>query len=143
MGKTAKYTLLVHIIPNSMTIHQIYSPQQYYMFFKLDLQVAYNSIPYMAEKTPNLYPSLPDDSSTSEDEPIPNHLKTPIEEKTYRTIPGSAIATSVALMHSKPQANPAVPRVKRKSRTSKKTTMALVPKTTPTQTVQSSICSIL
>ena len=127
-----------------MTIHQIYLPEQYYLYSKLDLQVAYNSISYMAEKTPSLYPSLPNNSSTSEDEPIPDLLKTTIEEKTYGTIPGLAIATSVALMHSKPQANPIVSRGKRKkSRTVKKTTMVLVLKTTPTQTVQSSIHSIL
>ena len=30
----------------------------------------------MMEKTPNLYPQLPDDSSTSEEEePVPDHLK--------------------------------------------------------------------
>ena len=127
-----------------MNICQIYSLEQYYSYSKLDLQVAYNSILYMAEKASSLYPSLPTDSSTSEDEPIPDLLKTSVDEKMYRTNPGPAIATSVALMHSKPQVNPIVPRGKRKkSRKVKKTTMALVPKTMPTQTVQSSICSIL
>ena len=102
----------------------------------------YNSISYMAEKTPNLYHLY--DSSTSEDKPIPDLSKTTTEEKTYRTIPGSVIATSVAPMHSKSQANPIVPRGKIKEiKNREETTMALVPKTSPTQTVQSSICSIL
>ena len=97
-----------------MTNYQNNSHQQHQIFLKLDLQEAYNSILYMAEKTPNLYPPLPDNSSTSEDKPVPQHLKTTLEEKTYGTIPGSAIATSVVLMHSKPQANPVVPRGKRR-----------------------------
>ena len=64
-----------------MTIHQIYSLEQYHSYSKLDLQVAYNSILYMAEKTSSLYPALPNDSSTSEDEPIPDLLKTSVDEK--------------------------------------------------------------
>ena len=131
-------------IKTLMTTYQTYLPQQSYIFFNLDLQAGYHSISYVAENTPKLYPSLPDDSLTSEDEPVPDHLKTTIEEKTFRTIPGSAIATAVALSHSKPQANPVVPRYKRrKSKSSKKTTMALVPKTAPIQAVQLSVCSIL
>ena len=127
-----------------MTNYQ-YTLQQHQAFLKLDLQVAYNFISYMTEKTSNLYPPLLDNSSTSDDEQMPEHLKITPEEKTYGTIPGSAIATTVALMHSKPQVNPVVPRGKgRKLKTTpKKTTMALVPKATATQTVQSSVCSIL
>ena len=38
----------------------------------------------MAEKTPNLYPQLPDNSSTSEEEePVPDHLKTTPEERIF------------------------------------------------------------
>ena len=59
----------------------------------------------MAKKTLNLYPQLPDDTSSSEEEQIPEHLKTTPEERFYGTIPGSSIATTVALMHSKAQAN--------------------------------------
>ena len=49
-------------------------------------------------------------------------------------------------MHSKPQANPVVPRSKKiKPKTIKKkmTTMALIPKSGATQATQSSICAIL
>ena len=49
----------------------------------------------MAENTPKLYPSLPDDSSTSEDEPVPDNLKTTIEEKTLGTITAVAVVTTV------------------------------------------------
>ena len=82
----------------------------------------------MAERTPNLYPQLPDDTSSSEEEPTPEHLKTTPKERIYGKIPGSPIATTVALMHSKAQANPIVPRcTKTRSKTfkKKKTTMAL------------------
>ena len=66
---------------------------------------------HMVEKTPNIYPQLPGDSFTSEEEePEPDHLKTTPEERIFGTIPGSPIATTVALMHSKAQANPIVPR---------------------------------
>ena len=37
-------------------------------------------------------------------------LKTSIEKRQYNTIPGSAIATHIALSHSKAQANPTVER---------------------------------
>ena len=100
----------------------------------------------MTEKAPTLYPQLPDDTSSSDNEPTPEHLKTTLEEKTYRTIPGSTITTTVALMHSKAQANPIVPRCKRttpKTFKRKKTTMALVPKSGAIQVTQSSVCVIL
>ena len=60
----------------------------------------------MAEKIPNIYPQLPDDSSTwEEEEPVADHLKTTPEERIFGTI-----ATTVAPMHSKAQTNPIVPR---------------------------------
>ena len=98
----------------------------------------------MVEKTPNLYPQLPDNSSTSEEEePAPDHLKTTPEERIFGTIPGSPITTMVALMHSKAQANPIVPtsiKTRPKIFKKKKPTMALVPKS---QTTYSTICTIL
>ena len=100
----------------------------------------------MAERTPNLYPQLPDDTSSSEEELTPKHLKIIPEEQIYGIVPGSSIATTVALMHSKAQANPIIPRcTKTRSKTFKKkqTTMALIPKTSATQSTQSTICAIL
>ena len=101
----------------------------------------------MAEKTPNLYPQLPDDASTSEEEePVPDHLRITPEERIFGTIPGSPIATTVAIMHSKAQANPIVPRstkTRPKIFKKKKPTMVLVPKSDSSQTTHSTICTIL
>ena len=100
----------------------------------------------MAERAPNLYPQLPDDTSSSEEELTPEHLKTTPKERIYGTIPRSPITTTVALMHSKAQANPIVPRCTRtRSKTfkNKKAPMALVPKTGVTQPTPSTICAIL
>ena len=101
----------------------------------------------MVEETPNIYPQLPDNSSTSEvEEPVPNHLKTTPEERIFGTIPGSSIATTVALMQSKAQANPIVPRstkTRPKILKKKKSTMVLVPKLESSQSTQSTICTIL
>ena len=58
-------------------------------------------------KSPNKQLS---DSDTSDEEPIDPILKTSEEERHYGTIPGSALATQVALSHSKAQANPTVER---------------------------------
>ena len=48
--------------------------------------------------------------SDSDDNEINPRVKTSIEEKQYNTIPGSAIATPIALSHSRAQANPTVER---------------------------------
>ena len=48
--------------------------------------------------------------SDSDDNKIDTRLKTSIEERQYNTIPGSAIATQIALSHSRAQANPTVER---------------------------------
>ena len=50
------------------------------------------------------------DSDTSDEEEINPVLKTSEEERHYRTIPGSALATQIALSHSRTQANPTVER---------------------------------
>ena len=44
------------------------------------------------------------DSDTSDEEQINTVLKTSEEERHYRTIPGSALATQIALSHSRVQA---------------------------------------
>ena len=48
------------------------------------------------------------DSDTSDDTEINPRLKTSVEEREYDTIPGSAIATQIALIHSRAQVNPTV-----------------------------------
>ena len=48
--------------------------------------------------------------SDSDNNKINPRLKTSIEEKQYNTIPGSAIATQIALSHSRAQANPTMER---------------------------------
>ena len=48
--------------------------------------------------------------SDSDDNEIDPRLKTSVEERQYNTIPGSAIATCIALSHSKAQANPTMER---------------------------------
>ena len=49
--------------------------------------------------------------SYSDDNEINPRLKTSIEERQYITIPGSAIATQIALSHSRAQVNPTMERV--------------------------------
>ena len=49
------------------------------------------------------------DSDSDENEINPR-LKTSIEERQYNTIPGSAIATHIALSYSRAQKNPTVER---------------------------------
>ena len=58
-------------------------------------------------KSPNKQLS---DSDTSEEEQINPVLKTSVEERHYGTIPGLALATQIALSHSRAQANPTVER---------------------------------
>ena len=49
------------------------------------------------------------DSDSDDNETNPR-LKTSVEERQYNTIPGSAIATCIALSYSRAQANPIVER---------------------------------
>ena len=58
-------------------------------------------------KSPNKQLS---DSDTSDEGQINPVLKTSVDERHYRTIPGSALATQIALSHSRAQANPPVER---------------------------------
>ena len=48
--------------------------------------------------------------SDSDDNEIDLKLKTSIEERQYNTIPGSTIATQIALSHSRAQVNPTMER---------------------------------
>ena len=48
------------------------------------------------------------DSDTSDDTEVNPRFKTSAEEREYNTIPGSAIATHIALSHSRAQANSTV-----------------------------------
>ena len=50
------------------------------------------------------------DTDTSDEEQINPVLKTSEEERHYGTIPGSALATQIALIHSRAQGNPTVER---------------------------------
>ena len=50
------------------------------------------------------------DSDTSEEEQVNPMLRTSGEERHYRTICGSALATHIALSHSRAQINPTVER---------------------------------
>ena len=61
------------------------------------------------EKKPNSQSKYVSDSDSDENEINPR-LKTSIEERQYNTIPGSAIATHIALSYSWAQANPTVER---------------------------------
>ena len=50
------------------------------------------------------------DSDSSDDNEVNPRFKTSVEERQYNTIPGSAIATCIALSYSRAQANPTVER---------------------------------
>ena len=50
------------------------------------------------------------DSNSSENNEVNLRFKTSVEERQYNTIPGSAIATHIALSYSRAQANPTIER---------------------------------
>ena len=50
------------------------------------------------------------DSDSSDDNEVNPRFKTSVEERQYNTIPGSAIATRIALSYSRVQANPTIER---------------------------------
>ena len=62
------------------------------------------------EKEPNSQSKYLSDSDSSDDNEINPRLKTSAEERQYNTIPGSAIATHIALSYSRVQANPTLER---------------------------------
>ena len=61
-------------------------------------------------KTPKSPTNELSDSDTSEEEQVNPSLRTSEEERHYGTICGSALATQIALSHSRAQANPIVKR---------------------------------
>ena len=63
----------------------------------------------MVKKEPNSQSKYLSDSDSNDNETNPR-LKTSIEERQYNTIPGSAIATCIALIYSRAQVNPTVER---------------------------------
>ena len=64
----------------------------------------------MAEGNPKSPTKELSDSDTSEEEQVNPILRTSQEERHYGTIHGSALATQIALSHSRAQANPTVER---------------------------------
>ena len=62
------------------------------------------------EKEPISQSKYLSDSDSSDKNKINPRLKTSVEERQYNTIPGSAIATCIALSYSRAQANPTVER---------------------------------
>ena len=62
------------------------------------------------EKEPNSQSKYLSDSNSSEDNEINPRLKTSVGKRQYNTIPGSAIATHIALSYSRAQVNPTVER---------------------------------
>ena len=62
------------------------------------------------EKEPNSQSKYLSDSDSSDDNEINPRLKTSVEERQYNTIPGSAIATCIALSYSWVQVNPTMER---------------------------------
>ena len=48
------------------------------------------------------------DSNSSDDNKVNPRFKTTAEERQFNTIPGSAVATCIALSYSRVQANPTV-----------------------------------
>ena len=61
-------------------------------------------------KRPNSFTKALSDSDTSEEEQINPMLRTSEEERHHGTIRGSALATQIALSHSRTQTNPTVKR---------------------------------
>ena len=62
------------------------------------------------EKEPISQSKYLSDSDSSNDNEINPRLKISVEERQYNTVPGSAIATQIALSYSRVQANPTIER---------------------------------
>ena len=50
------------------------------------------------------------DSDSSDDNEVNPRFKTSVEERQYNTVPGSALATCIALSYSRVQTNPTIKR---------------------------------
>ena len=70
----------------------------------------HHQMPQGNPKKPKCLNKQLSDNDTSDEEPINPIFKTSEEERHYRTIPGSSLATKIALSHSRAQANPTVER---------------------------------
>ena len=80
----------------------------------------------MAQQTPNKQEVHKQcNSESSEEDSVPQHLKTSVEEREYGTIPGSITATLVAQSHTRAQCNPTIERGLAKK---KKTKVKKLPK---------------
>ena len=62
------------------------------------------------EKEPNSQSKYLSVSDSSDNNEMNSRLKTLVEERQYNTIPGSVIATHIALSYSRAQVNPTVKR---------------------------------
>ena len=62
------------------------------------------------EKEPINQSKYLSDGDSSNDNEINSRLKTSVEERQYNSIPGSAIATHIALSYLRAQANPTIER---------------------------------
>ena len=71
--------------------------------------MASRSLMVLKDTRPNNQSKYLSDSD-SDDNEIDPRLNISTEERQYNTIPGSAIATQIALSHSRAQANPTVER---------------------------------
>ena len=85
-----------------MTLKQLFMPSIYVHMKNRILMVK-------KETKPNSQSKYLSDSDSNGNETNPR-LKTSIEERQCNTIPGSAIATHIALSYSRAQANPTVER---------------------------------
>ena len=72
--------------------------------------------------------------SDSDNNEINPRLKTSIEERQYNTIPGSVLATCIALSHSRVQVNPTMERGPPQQNSKTKKPSALVKKVETTST---------
>ena len=84
-------------------LKQLFMPSTYVHMKRRRLMVA-------KEKEPNSQSKYLSDSDSSDDNEINPRLKTLVEERQYNTIPGSTIATHIALSYSRVQMNPTVER---------------------------------
>ena len=97
----------------------------------------------MAKEIPNIYPTLPDDTSSGDE--TPPELKATVEERHYDTILGSPQAATAALTHFRVQANPVIPHftTKKKSKRNPQQKNVLVSKSSEQFKTQSTFCTIL
>ena len=103
------YTLQAHVL--DLTGEHIKTKETLKQLFMHSTYVHMTSRSLMVKKEtkPNSQSKYLSDSD-SDDNEINPRLKTSIEERQYNTIPGSAIATQIALSYSRAQVNPTMER---------------------------------